>query len=312
MPELPDIEAYIHALRSRVVGGLLKRIRIGSPFLLRTFEPPVEAIEGLPVIGIRRLGKRIVFEFDTGGRFPLSTTGEHDPLFLVLHLMITGRLLWKDQTGPLVKGPGKITQGMFEFGSGTLILTEASMKKRASLHVVKGAPALAAHDPGGLELLEPATTAALLAMRLRRENRTIKRALTDPRTISGVGNAFSDEILHAARMSPLLLTGKMTEGESARLLAAARDVLQRFTSLLCKRFEMKFPGSGEVTAFRPEFAVHGKFGEACPVCGTKVARIVRADNETNYCPGCQTGGKLLADRSLSRLLGADWGKEEDD
>lgn len=288
MPELPDITIYVEALRPRAVGQRLDRVRIKSPFLLRTFEPPIEAVAGRTVTGVSRLGKRIVL-------------GLEGDLFLVIHLMIAGRLLWKDAG----RAPtGKIDLATFEFGSGTLLLTEASQKRRASLHVVRGEPALKALDAGGIDVFTAAP--AQFTAALRRENRTLKRAMTDPRTLSGVGNAYSDEILHAAGLSPIKLTSALSGDEFDRLLAAARSTLELWTQRLRDEFRGRFPGQGQITAFRDGFAVHGRFGMPCPVCGTKVQRIVRADNETNYCPKCQTGGKILADRSLSRLLKDDW------
>ncbi|HEX4592525.1 MAG TPA: DNA-formamidopyrimidine glycosylase family protein [Gemmataceae bacterium] len=286
MPELPDIEVYLDALRPRVVGQTLQRVRLINPFLLRTFEPPIAEAEGKTVHGVRRLGKRIVFCLD----------GE---LFLVLHLMIAGRLQWK----PLgTKPPGKIGLAAFDFPTGTLILTEAGSKRRASLHLVRGEAELARHNPGGLEVLD--ADAAQFRKALRRENHTLKRALTDPRLFSGIGNAYSDEILHRARMSPLTLTGRLTDADADRLFVATQETLGDW--LARHRADVGDGWPEKVTAFRPDMAVHGKFGKPCPVCGTKVQRIVYADNETNYCPRCQTGGKVLADRSLSRLLKDDW------
>ncbi|MBS0188108.1 MAG: formamidopyrimidine-DNA glycosylase [Planctomycetes bacterium] len=289
MPELPDIEAYLGALRPRVVDRLLERIRIKGPFLLRTVDPPVEAAEGARVLGVERIGKRIV----------LALEGD---FFLVIHLMIAGRLLWKSGS---VLPRGKIDLAAFEFAeSGTLLLTEASPKKRASLHVVQGRGELAAMGRGGLDVLS--APGERFAAVMRAENRTLKRRLTDPRAFDGIGNAYSDEILHEARLSPIKLTHAMSDAEIAALHAAARDVLATWTERLKKRFATKFPGTGDITAFRPEFAVHGKYGQPCPVCGSPIQRIVHAENETNYCATCQTGGKVLADRSLSRLLKKDW------
>lgn len=289
MPELPDIEAYLGALRPRVVDRLLERIRIKGPFLLRTVDPPVEAAEGARVLGVERIGKRIV----------LALEGD---VFLVIHLMIAGRLLWKSGS---VLPRGKIDLAAFEFAeSGTLLLTEASPKKRASLHVVQGRGELAAMGRGGLDVLS--APGERFAAVMRAENRTLKRRLTDPRAFDGIGNAYSDEILHEARLSPIKLTHAMSDAEIAALHAAARDVLATWTERLKKRFATKFPGTGDITAFRPEFAVHGKYGQPCPVCGSPIQRIVHAENETNYCATCQTGGKVLADRSLSRLLKKDW------
>ncbi len=293
MPELPDVTVYIDSLDRRVTGRTLRKVRLASPFLLRTVDPPLSAIEGRTVEGLRRLGKRIVF--DVG-----------DELFLVLHLMIAGRLWWKDEPDAPIPG-GKRGLAAFDFSSdhdagGTLILTEAGSRKRAALHLVRGEAALAAHDPGGLEPLE--IDAAAFAERLRSANHTLKRALTDPRLLSGIGNAYSDEILHAAGLSPVAMTSKLTDDEMARLYEATRETLTDWCARLGREAEAAWPE--KVTAFRPEMAVHGKYGAPCPVCGTKVQRIRYASNETNYCPRCQTGGKLLADRGLSRLLKKDW------
>jgi len=290
MPELPDIELYCSALRSRIVGRAIGRIRVPGPFLVRTFDPPIDECEGKVVRGVRRLGKRIVLGLDSD-------------LFLVIHLMIAGRLRWLE---PGAKPLGKIAQATLEFTSGTLALTEAGTKHRASIHIVRGEAALAAFDRGGMELLDEHASSDRFAHALRCESHTIKRTLTDPRLISGVGNAYSDEILHAAGMSPLLLTSRMNDEQIGRLYEAARRVLMEWARRLRAEFGEEFPGAGDVTAFRPDFAVHGRFGKACPVCGTKVQRIAYADNETNYCPRCQTDGKVLADRSMSRLLREDW------
>jgi formamidopyrimidine-DNA glycosylase len=294
MPELPDVVTYIEALRSRVVGQPLQRLRLVSPFVLRSVEPPISEAEGKEVRGVRRLGKRIV----------LCLAGD---LYLIVHLMIAGRFRWERRGA---KAPGKIGLAAFDFPTGTLLLTEASPKKRASLYLVRGAAALAAHDPGGLEVLEAdeaAFRAALLA-----ENHTLKRALTDPRLFSGIGNAYSDEILHAARLSPVKQTGTLTDDEVARLYAATRRTLQHWLAALHAQFADHFPGPGEITAFRPDFAVHGRYRQPCPDCGTPVQRIRYAENETHYCPACQTGGRLLADRSLSRLLKDDWPRSLDE
>jgi len=284
MPELPDIEAYRDALAARIVGELLVAARIDHPFVLRTAVPPLAECVGQRVREILRIGKRIALAFD----------GE---LFLVVHLMIAGRLRWLE---PGAKPPARITLARFEFPRGTLALTEAGTKRRASLHVVHGKAALAALDPGGLDVLT--CDAADFAARVRRESHTVKRALTDPTLFSGIGNAYSDEILHRARLSPLALTGKLSEEEVARLFAATRDVLGDWTERLRAEAARTFPEN--VTAFRPEMAVHGRFGKPCPVCGAPVQRIVYAENECNYCARCQTGGRLLADRALSRLLKA--------
>lgn len=286
MPELPDIVVYVECLDRRVTGRVLERVRVKHPFLVRTFDPPLDATFGQIVRGFRRLGKRIVFEFD-------------DELFLVLHLMIAGRLHWK---GAGAKPAGKIGLAAFDFADGTLTVTEAGTKRRASLHVVRGEAELARHDPGGLEVLE-ADAASFVAV-LRRYNHTLKRVLTDPHLFSGIGNAYSDEILHRAKLSPLTWTSRLTDEEANRLFAATRTVLIEWTDRLRAEAGDGFPE--KVTAFRPEMAVHGRFQAPCPVCGTRVQRIRYADNETNYCPRCQTGGKVLADRALSRLLKGDW------
>jgi formamidopyrimidine-DNA glycosylase len=286
MPELPDIVVYLECLSRRVVGRALERVRLTSPFLLRTAEPPLARAEGQTVRGLRRLGKRIVFELE----------GE---LFLVLHLMIAGRLRWK---APGAKPPGRIGLAAFDFRDGTLLLTEASTKKRASLHLVRGEDRLAEHQPGGLEVLDAAPDAFLATV--RRENHTLKRALTDPHLFSGIGNAYSDEILHRARLSPLTWTSRLSDAEVGRLYDAVRAVLGEWLARLRAEVGDGFPE--KVTAFREGMAVHGRFGQPCPVCGTAVQRIVYAENETNYCPRCQTGGQVLADRSLSRLLKGDW------
>ena len=281
MPELPDILAYRKALEDRVVGEVLQVVRLASPFLLRTVEPPLAEAQGRRVLAVRRIGKRIV----------LALEGD---LFLVLHLMVGGRLHWKKKGA---KTGGKLNLAAFDFAGGTLLLTEASRRKRASLHVVRGEAALSEHDRGGLEALE----AELPAFR-----RALKRALTDPRLFSGIGNAYSDEILHAARLSPVKWTSRLTEEESERLFRATRQTLSHWTSLFVAEAEKAFPE--KVTAFREGMAVHGRYGKPCPACGSPVQRIVYADNEANYCATCQTGGKLLADRALSQLLKGDWPK----
>jgi formamidopyrimidine-DNA glycosylase len=288
MPELPDIVTYLHALRERIVGKALLKIQVRSPFLVRTVEPDLMTLAGKMVRDVSRIGKRIVWHFD-------------EELFLVFHLMIAGRFHLK-KPGTLPKG--KTDLAAFGFEGFTLMLTEASQKKRASLHVLKGQAALDAQDRGGLEPLESSLTD--FGEALTRENHTLKRALTDPRLFSGIGNAYSDEILHAARLSPVTLTSRLDAAQIARLFAATQTTLQSWTERLLAEAKTKFPE--KVTAFRPEMAVHGRFGQPCRVCGTSVQRIVRAENETNYCPRCQTGGKLLADRSLSRLLKDDWPK----
>jgi formamidopyrimidine-DNA glycosylase len=287
MPELPDLTVYLEALRGRVVGQPLERARLSSPFLVRTVEPPLAAAEGQTVRSIERLGKRLVFELGDG------------ELFLVLHLMVAGRLRWQKQGAKL---PGKLGLAAFDFPNGTLVLTEAGSKKRAALHVVRGRAALEAHDPGGVEPL--ACDLAEFTAALQRENRTLKRALTDPHLFSGIGNAYSDEILHRARMSPFVLTSRLDEGATARLFAATREVLLEWIARLRVEAGDKFPE--RVTAFRPEMAVHGRYGQPCPVCGEPVQRILYAENVANYCAACQTGGKLLADRALSRLLKDEW------
>lgn len=299
MPELPDIEDYVRALRARVLGVRLERARVTGFSLLKTYDPPLSVVEGEVVTGLRRLGKRIVFEF-------ADVAGEPQPVFAVLHLMIAGRLRWRE---PGAKVPGKVGLAAFDFGDvGTLVLTEAGTKKRASLHLVRGEEALAEHDRGGIEPLDADLEAFRTA--LTRENRTLKRGLTDPRILSGIGNAFSDEILHRAGLSPVKRTGQLTDDEVARLHTATTEVLTEWIDRLAAETGEGFPE--KVTAFRPDFAVHGRFGEPCPVCGTEVQRIRYADNETNYCPRCQTGGKLLADRSLSRLLKDDWPRTVDE
>jgi formamidopyrimidine-DNA glycosylase len=290
MPELPDIEDYLHALRVRVQHEPLKRLRLTSFSLLRTVDPPVSAVEGRVVTGLRRLGKRIVFEL---GDAP------DGPLFVVLHLMIAGRLHWREAGAPV---PRRYGLAAFDFESGTLVLTEAGTKKRASLHLERGEEALAAHDRGGIDPLTAdlaAFTAAVTA-----ENRTLKRALTDQRHLSGIGNAFSDEILHAAGLSPVKRSKQLDAEELERLHRATQQVLADWVHRLREATGDGFPD--QVTAFRDEFAAHGRYGEPCPVCGTTIQRIRYASNETNYCPRCQTGGRVLADRSLSRLLRDDW------
>jgi formamidopyrimidine-DNA glycosylase len=288
MPELPDIVVYTESLARHVGGKTLEQIRIAHPFLVRTFDPTLDSVFGKTIRGFRRLGKRIVFEFD-------------DELFLVLHLMIAGRLHWKLRGAKL---PGKIGLAAFDFPHGTLTLTEAGTKRRASLHVVKGETELARHQPGGLEVLDAPFTAFLAV--LKKHNHTLKRALADPRLFSGIGNSYSDEILHRARLSPLTWTSRLSQDDARRLFEAIRDVLNEWIVRLRQETGDGFPEN--VTAFRPDMAVHGRFGKPCPVCGTAVRRIVYAENETDYCPRCQTGGKVLADRALSRLLKGDWPK----
>jgi formamidopyrimidine-DNA glycosylase len=292
MPELPDIVIYLEALQQRILGERLERVRLNSAFLLRTSEPPLEAVQGKPVRELRRLGKRIAIGLD-------------DDLWLVLHLMIAGRLQWKAAAARL---SGKQNLAAFDFRLGTLVLTEAGSKRRASLHVLRGEVGLRDHDRGGLEVLESAPEQFERA--LRSENHTLKRALTDPRLFSGIGNAYSDEILHRARLSPLALTRSLSSGDAMRLYLAVREVLEEWIDRLRGQTGDDFPK--HVTAFRPEMAVHGRFGLSCPDCGAPVQRIRYADNETNYCPGCQTAGKILADRSLSRLLKDDWPRRLDE
>ena len=287
MPELPEISLYLSALQPRVVGRTLERVRVRSPSLLKSFDPPLSEAGGRSVTGLRRLGKRIVFELDGG-------------LFLVLHLMVTGRLRWKEEPGAGI--PGRIGHAALDFPRGTLLITEAGKQKKASLWLVRGEEALAEHDPGGLEPL----TASYDEFRdsLWRENRTLKRALTDPRILWGIGNAHSDEILLRAGLSPVQRTRNLEEAEMRRLFEAVREELLEWTERLRAEAGDRFPE--KVTAFHPAMAAHGKFGEPCPACGSAIQRIAYASNETDYCPGCQTGGRLLADRALSRLLGEDW------
>ena len=292
MPELPDISVYIEALDARVRGARLESVRLTHPFLLRTFDPPISEINGLRVAELRRVGKRIAFRFENG-------------YWLVIHLMIAGRLHWFPAAG---KKSARAVLAAFVFDTGTLTLTEAGTKRRASLFVFRDESGLAQHDPGGLEVLDAPFEA--FRARLTVENHTLKRALTDPRAFSGIGNAYSDEILHRAGLSPVMLTQKMNEAAVRKLYDAIRVVLPEWTQRLRDEAKGEFPE--RVTAFRKEMAVHGKFGKPCPVCGTNVQRIRYAENETNYCPRCQTGGKLLADRALSRLLKNDWPKSIDE
>jgi formamidopyrimidine-DNA glycosylase len=292
MPELPDITLYIEALRQRILGSRLERTRILSPFLLRSVEPPLDAVLAASVVAFERLGKRIAIGFD-------------NDVWLVIHLMIAGRLHWRPEWPSSFTRQTALALG---FEAGTLLLTEAGTKKRASLHVVRGRAALAAHRPGGIEI--DRVTANEFATALKQRNHTLKRALTDPRLISGIGNAYSDEILHRARLSPVTLTSRLTPEECARLLSATREVLAAWIERLRTKARGDFPS--KITAFHDEMAVHGRYGKPCPVCKTKVQRIRYADNETNYCPRCQTNGRLLADRSLSRLLKKDWPKSIDE
>jgi len=292
MPELPDITVYIEALEARIVGQPLERIRIAKPFLLRSFDPPIGMANGKKVVAVRRMGKRIVLELE-------------NDLFLVIHLMIAGRLRWQPAG---TKVPGKLGLAAFDFPNGTLILTEAGSKRRASLWLVRGEASLEQFARGGLEVLD--ATLAEFRERLTSENHTLKRSLTDPRLFSGIGNAYSDEILHRAKVSPVKHTKRLTDDEIETLFEATKEILVEWTQRLRDEAGGDFPG--KVTAFRDEMAVHGKFGKPCPVCGTPVQRIRYADNETNYCPRCQTDGKLLADRALSRLLKGDWPKSIDE
>lgn len=286
MPELPDVELYLHALRPRIGGKTLRAVRLASPFLVRSVDPPIQAVYEKRILGLHRLGKRLVIELE-------------DDLFVVLHLMIAGRLQWKE---PRHEIPRRIGLAALDFDEGTLLLTEASKKKRAALFVCRGRDALAEHDPGGIEPLEADYEDFTAALQAR--NHTVKRALTDPRILSGIGNAYSDEILHRARLSPLTWTQRLTPPELQRLFRATREVLNEWSARLIEQQAGAFPE--KVTAFRPEMSVHGKYGQPCPVCGDPVQRIVFSDRETNYCATCQTEGKLLADRSLSRLLKGDW------
>ena len=286
MPELPDITVYIEALQARILDATFERTRLASPFLLRTVDPPMAELENRRVVTLKRIGKRIAVQLEGN-------------LWFVLHLMIAGRLHWKKPGAPL---PKKRAPAAFDFSTGTLILTEAGTERRASLHLIRGSAALAALDPGGIDPLT--ATPKEFKQALIAENHTLKRTLTDPRILSGIGNAYSDEILHRAQLSPITLTQKLTDEQLKRLREATREILIEWTDRLRAETNGGFPE--KVTAFRPEMAVHGKFGEPCPRCGEKIQRIRYASNETNYCAPCQTGGKLLADRALSRLLGSDW------
>jgi formamidopyrimidine-DNA glycosylase len=292
MPELPDIDAYLWALDTRIVGRTLERVRVASAFVLRTAQPPIADVQGQVVRELRRIGKRVAI-------------GLSNDLWVVIHLMIAGRLHWRAAG---VKLSGRNTLAAFDFADGSLVLTEAGTKRRASLHVVSGESALRAMDPGGIEIFS--STIDDFRSALSAENRTLKRALTDPRIVSGIGNAYSDEILHAARLSPIALTRKLSAEEWTRLYSATRATLEMWSHRLLKEAQRGFPE--RVTAFRPEMAAHGRFGQACPRCGELIQRIRYADSETNYCVRCQTGGKLLADRALSRLLGADWPRTLDE
>jgi formamidopyrimidine-DNA glycosylase len=292
MPELPDVAVYIEALERRVVGRTLDRVRLLSPFILRTAVPPIASVEGRRVLGLRRIGKRIVLELE----------GE---LFLVIHLMVAGRLRW---LSPGTRPPGRITLAVLEFADGALALTEAGTKRRASLHLVQGTAALEAFDAGGMEVLQ--ADLAAFAGRLKSENHTLKRALADPRLFSGIGNAYSDEILHRARLSPVAMTSALSDERIERLFEATRATLTEWTERLRRDAGSEFPE--KVTAFRDGMAVHGRFGKPCPVCGAPVQRIRYAENETNYCARCQTGGRVLADRALSRLLHKSWPRNIDE
>jgi formamidopyrimidine-DNA glycosylase len=292
MPELPDVLLYIESLKARILGQPLERVRLASPFVVRSVSPPISAIQGRTVRGLSRLGKQIVWEFD-------------GDLFLVIHLMIAGRFQWKPAQAKI---PGKLGLAAFDFPIGTLLLTEAGSKKRASLHLVQGRAGLAAFDRGALEVL--GSSAAAFKEALTRESHTVKRALTDPRLFSGIGNAYSDEILHRARLSPMKITSKMSEEEILRLYEATKSTLSEWIERLRNDTGTDFPS--KVTAFRPEMAVHGRFGKPCPDCGSPVQRIVYAENECNYCATCQTEGRLLADRALSRLLKEDWPRSLDE
>jgi formamidopyrimidine-DNA glycosylase len=288
MPEYPDIELYLHALAPRILGQRLEAVRLASPFLLRSIDPPLDSLVGKRVRELRRLGKRIVWAMD-------------DDLFVIFHLMIAGRYQWKERG---TKVTAKIGLAAFDFPAGTLLLTEAGSTRQASLHVVRGEHAVEQHDPGGLEVIN--SSLEEFSSALKSENHTLKRALTDPHLLSGIGNAYSDEILHAAKLSPMKLTSQLTADEIARVHATAIRLLIEWRNRLIAETGDRFPA--KVTAFRPEMSVHGRFGKPCPVCRTAVQRIRYANNEANYCPACQTGGKLLADRSLSRLMKGDWPK----
>jgi len=292
VPELPDVELYLSALRPRIVGATLERVRLATPFLPRSVEPPLDAAVGRTVTGLRRIGKRIVWELE-------------EQLFLIFHLMIAGRFKWRDRGAAV---PRKVGLAAFDFAGGTLLLTEAATQKRASLHVVEGEEALAGFDPGGLEPM--GSTVETFAAALQKESHTLKRALTDPHLFSGIGNAYSDEILHRAKLSPFKLTRQLTADELARLHMATLDTLAEWTDRLRRDSGEEFPDT--VTAFRDGMAVHGRFDQPCPACGIRVQRIVHGEHEENYCTGCQTEGRLLADRALSKLLKDDWPKTLDE
>jgi len=303
MPELPDITVYVDSLTAKVRGQVLRRLRVLNPFLLRTALPPISAADGCTVSGIERLGKRVVLVLAP----PVDREDAGRELLLVMHLMIAGRLRW---LAPGVRLPGKITLAAFEFDTGQLVFTEAGTQRRASIHLLPDRAALAAMDPGGIDIFASGLPA--FAAQLQRENHTLKRSLTNPALFSGIGNAYSDEILHRARLSPVKLTKALTAEEIQRLLEATRAVLSEWTAILRAEAEAHGGWPDKVTAFHPQMAVHGRYGQPCPVCQTPVQRILHADNETNYCARCQTGGKLLADRALSRLLKASWPKTIDD
>ena len=298
MPELPDVTVYVESLQAKLLGDTLERVRVPDPFVLRTAVPPIASAEGRRVLGIERLGKRVVIELQgDGGR----------SLFIVIHLMIAGRLRWLSSGA---KAPARGALAMFTFAAGTLLLTEAGTKRRASIHLIDGRDALAAMDPGGIDVL--ASDVGAFAHQLAAENHTLKRSLTNPRLFSGIGNAYGDEILHRAKLSPITLTRKLGADEVQRLHAATRDVMREWIERLRTEAAKTGGWPEKVTAFRPEMAVHGKYRQPCPVCGSPVQRIVHADNETNYCARCQTGGRLLADRALSTLLKASWPRHIDD
>lgn len=297
MPELPDIELYLAALSPRIVERKLTGVRLATPFLLRSVDPPLDAAVGKRIIALRRLGKRIVWQFED--------EASNDELFLVFHLMIAGRFRWRPPGATI---PHRVGLAAFDFAEGTLLLTEAATRKRASLHVVRGSERLAGHDPGGLEI--PTTNVSAFAAALTQENHTLKRALTDPHLFSGIGNAYSDEILHRAQLSPFKLTRQLTSAEISTLYDATRATLMEWTTRLQLEAGENFPD--KVTAFREGMAVHGRYGKPCPRCGTAVQRIVHGEHEVNYCPACQTEGRLLADRALSKLLKDDWPKSLDE
>ncbi len=295
MPELPDVELYVHLLRERLVGQTLVTTRIYNPFVLRSVDPPLSVLQGKSVVGLKRLGKRVVIAFE-------------DHLFLVIHLMIAGRFRWNDGAVEFKLG-GKIAMAALRFANGTLLLTEAGSKKRASIVLVRGEAALASHDPGGIDVLS--CTFEQFCSALVSENHSVKDVLTNPHVFSGIGNAYSDEILHHARLSPIKKTRALTEIEIRTLFNSVVSVLRTWTDKLQSQFANRFPGAGDITAFRPDFAVHGRYGQPCPDCGKPVQRIQFAENELNYCAECQNGGRVLADRSLSRLLKGDFPRSLD-